>query len=336
MNLCVADPSCILPTTDPDPRICQGSFHNGGSDPCKPPDSSLSNGILLNQMVYIKDPTNFCLLLPNDQSKYLKNWYYGGNGNPKPPSIVQAEGFVQSFCAGSYKPDKSRTLPVGGIRSAHVVVNFTTSGARFIQISGTMDCGVLNINCQQSSPGAFDDGGQYDTSTFAQCGKEPYSGVDPSSPNPNTPFSTFNQYVEKAGDGIYCMRICEGPDSSYGLGDPLGPNARTHAPCDSSQDTKGCEFWNANTGDGFDMIDVVTGQSQTFSVSLPPITTSTTSTSSAAKTSATVTTGSGAAASPSASTSSKSGAEMRAVVAGVEMLAGAAVAAVAGAALLAL
>ncbi|KAI9318323.1 hypothetical protein DFJ73DRAFT_803588 [Zopfochytrium polystomum] len=234
----------------PDPRICQGTFHNSGSDPCKPPDSSLSSGILLNQMVYIKDPENFCILLPNNQSKYLTHWYYGGNGNSNPPSIVQAEGFVQSFCAGSYMPSKSRAMPSGGIRSAHVVVNFTTTGARFIQISGTMDCGVLNINCQQSSPGAYDDGGQYDTSTYAQCGKEPYSGPDPSSPNPNTPFAAFNQYVEKAGDGIYCMRVCEGPDSSYDLGDPLGGHARTLAPCDSSQDTQGCEFWNANTGDG--------------------------------------------------------------------------------------
>ncbi|KAJ1560354.1 hypothetical protein HK405_007403 [Cladochytrium tenue] len=263
----------------PDPRICQGTFHNSGTDPCKPLDQYLDNGVLTNQKVYIKDPENFCLLLPNNQSKYLQNWYYGGNGNNKPPSIVEAEGFVQSYCTGSYMPSASRALPFAGVRGAHVVQNFTTAGARFIQISGTLDCGVLDINCQQSSPGAYDDGGQYDTSTFAQCGKEPYSGPDPSSPNSLTPFSTFNQYVMKAGDGIYCMRICEGPDSSYNLGDPEGANARTNAPCDSSQDTKGCEFWGANTNDGFDYTDVVGGTFTSFSVSLPPATTSATSTS---------------------------------------------------------
>ncbi|KAI9348938.1 hypothetical protein DFJ73DRAFT_960097 [Zopfochytrium polystomum] len=255
----------------PDPRICQGTFHNSGSDPCKPPDSSLSSGILLNQMVYIKDPENFCILLPNDQSKYLTHWYYGGNGNSNPPSIVQAEGFVQSFCAGSYMPSKSRAMPSGGVRSAHVVVNFTTTGARFIQISGTMDCGVLNINCQQSSPGAYDDGGQ-------------------------------------SGDGIYCMRVCEGPDSSYDLGDPLGGHARTLAPCDSSQDTQGCEFWNANTGDGFDLVDVVAGTTTTYSVSLPPVTSTTSKAASATGASATVTSAAGTASAGATASSTKSGA----------------------------
>ncbi|KAJ1568705.1 hypothetical protein HK405_014818 [Cladochytrium tenue] len=280
----------------PDPRICYGSYYNGGTDPCKPTKNTVTghNGTIINnQMVYIKDPTNFCINLPNPDSPYLQEWYYNVG---KYPTIVQAEGFVRSYCTGDYIPTNAKTLPDGGVRSAHVVVNFTTEGARYIQISGILECDVLNVNCTQSSAGAYDDGGQYDSSTYSQCGKEPYSGPDPSSPNSLTPYSTFYNYVEKAGDGIYCMRICEGPDSSYNYGDKTSAAAMTYAPCDSSADTYGCTFWNANTGDGFDYIDVVAGTTTTFSVSLPSITSS----------SAATATASGSTASGSSSSSSKS------------------------------
>ncbi len=87
-------------------------------------------------------------------------------------------------------------MPAGGIRSAHVIKGASKSGKRYIQISGTMDCEALGINCTSSAPGAYDDGGQYDNVPFINCGKEPYSGVD-ASRHPGWP-----DYVEQAGNGM--------------------------------------------------------------------------------------------------------------------------------------
>ncbi|KAI9318326.1 hypothetical protein DFJ73DRAFT_879553 [Zopfochytrium polystomum] len=189
---CICDPRDLLPAGCTRTRVsAMGSFHNGRLRSMQAPDS----------WSYIKDPT------------YLRTGTTAATATPRPPSIVQAEGFVQSFCAGSYKPDKSRTLPVGGIRSAHVV---------------------------QSSPGAFDDGGQYDTSTFAQCGKEPYSVVDPSSPNPKRPSRPSTSTSKKPATASTCMRICEGPDLLLRPRRTLSaPTRAPMPPCDSSQDTKG-------------------------------------------------------------------------------------------------
>ncbi|KAJ3060087.1 hypothetical protein HDU98_003890, partial [Podochytrium sp. JEL0797] len=98
---------------------------------------------------------------------------------------------------GSYLTPGASPMPVGGIRSAHVSVF-----SNYIELWGTMDCGALNINCTQTFPGAYDDGGQYDNGPYEYCGKEPYSGVDSSvTGNPG-----MVNYVEMAGDGMFCMR----------------------------------------------------------------------------------------------------------------------------------
>lgn len=63
-------------------------------------------------------------------------------------------------------------MPAGGIRSANVVKAVHTNGKSYMQISGTMDCVALGVNCEQSKPGAYDDGGQYDSVGYVNCGKE--------------------------------------------------------------------------------------------------------------------------------------------------------------------
>ncbi|KAJ3143853.1 hypothetical protein HK101_003007 [Irineochytrium annulatum] len=111
------------------------------------------------QQVYIKDSTNFCINLPNPQDPYLKGQFYDQGFAP---SIVQGEGFVQSYCMGSYLSPGAKPMPAGGVTAAHV-------------ITGRLDCGALNINCVGSYMGAYDDGGQYDNVGYINCGKEPYS-----------------------------------------------------------------------------------------------------------------------------------------------------------------
>ncbi|KAJ3192108.1 hypothetical protein HK101_007059 [Irineochytrium annulatum] len=161
---------------------------------------------------------NFCINLPNPKSDYLKKqWYDQGFA----PTMVQGEGFVQCYCVGAYLSPGCEKMPAGGITSAHVLTNQVLNNEPYIQITGTMDCGVLNINCVGSYFGVFDDGGQYDSVGFQNCGKEPYSGVD-AAKHPTMP-----QYVEQAGDGIFCMRICAG-----GQGE--------HDPCNVKNDTAGC------------------------------------------------------------------------------------------------
>ncbi|KAJ3065198.1 hypothetical protein HDU98_011418 [Podochytrium sp. JEL0797] len=210
------------------------------------------------QQVYIQDEQNFCINLPNPNSIFLQNNYYNRS---LLPTVVQAEGFVQSFCVGNYLPPGSSPMPQYGIRSAHVLKNFTVPGQHYIQIHGQMDCVLLNINCTQSSPGAYDDGGQYDDGGFVSCGKEPYSGTD-ASKHPG-----FPHYVEQAGDGNYCMRICEAGAEDVGL------------PCDLTQDTKGCiVFMRVSFTPGFSYADAANpGVISTISVSLPPLATPTTS-----------------------------------------------------------
>ncbi|KAJ3117264.1 hypothetical protein HK100_000863 [Physocladia obscura] len=221
------------------PTCCVGSYPNltecaitnyyiSTPDPCKPTTIPLPG-----QQVYIQDE--------QQNNYYLKGLL---------PTIVQAEGYVQSYCVGSYLPPGAKAIADGAIRSAHVLVN-----ANYIQIHGQMDCGLLNINCTQSYPGAYDDGGQYDDGAFQSCGKEPYSGVDTSATgNPG-----FPHYVEQAGDGIFCMRVCQEDQQGTGL------------PCDLTQDTAGCiKFMNVSFTPGFTYQNNVNGVSTTISVSLPP------------------------------------------------------------------
>jgi hypothetical protein len=56
---------------------------------------------------------------------------------------------------------------------------------------------------------------------YRYCGKSPYSGVD-ASKHPGYP-----SYNEQAGNGIFCMRICQG---GLGTGDA----------CTAKLDTAGC------------------------------------------------------------------------------------------------
>ncbi|KAJ3356079.1 hypothetical protein HDU83_001993 [Entophlyctis luteolus] len=216
------------------PTCCANNWYVSTADPCKP-----STVPLPNQMVYIKDEVNFCINLPN------------------PNSTVLAEGYVQSYCYGSYLPTASLPLPAGAIRSAHVLKNTTVSGLGYYQIHGVMDCDILQINCTQSYPGAYDDGGQYDDGAYSSCGKEPYSGVDTTTNgNPGYP-----HYVEQAGDGTFCMRVCESTAQGSGL------------PCDLTQDTAGCiKFMGVSFTDGFTYTDASTGAVSSTQVSLASLT----------------------------------------------------------------
>ncbi|KAJ3160315.1 hypothetical protein HK101_000919 [Irineochytrium annulatum] len=206
-----AEPTFVpYPKTYPDLSKCKQLGYDLGPapDPYAPPKPWPVPG----QRVFIKDATSFCLNLPNPNSTYLQQAYYNQGFVP---SIVQAEGFVQSFCMGDYLPQGSLPMPVGGITAAHVT-HGTIAGHKYIQITGRMDCGLLNINCVGSKSGA------YDSVPYQYCGKEPYTGVDLVLQAQN-----YTQYVEQAGDGIFCMRICAG---GLGLSDP----------CNAKNDTAGC------------------------------------------------------------------------------------------------
>ena len=205
---------------------------------------------VVGQQVYIQDPQNFCFLLPDPNNPKLKNDFYSQG---KVPSIVQGEGYVQSFCLGNYLTPGAMKMPQAAIRSAHVVKGVYPNGKKYWEISGTMDCGLLNINCQGSTPTAYDDGGQYDSVGHRQCGKEPYSGVD------NAKHPGMIDYVEQAGNGLFCMRVCE---AGQQLNDP----------CNVKNDTAGCTAtMGVRFRDGFSFTDLTTGQTTTLSVSLPPL-----------------------------------------------------------------
>ncbi|KAJ3073924.1 hypothetical protein HDU98_000311 [Podochytrium sp. JEL0797] len=256
------------------PDGCVGSFPNitqcrlenwylGDTvDQCAPLSLNGKLGSVPGQLVYIKDETNFCINLPNPDSIFLQNNYYNLG---KYPTIVEAEGFVQAYCMGDYLPAGAKPLPFGGIRAAHVIKNYTSPGNEYLQVAGYLDCDVLKINCQPSAPGAYDDGGQYDNVGFINCGKEPYSGVDP------TPAGNGHKlYVEQAGDGIFCMRTC--------------PANGSDANCAATHDTWGCErFMGVKFADGFSYTDLSTGAVSSAVVSLPPkvVTTTTAATTSA-------------------------------------------------------
>ncbi|KAJ3405325.1 hypothetical protein HDU80_001556 [Chytriomyces hyalinus] len=295
------------PTQPGLPQGCVGSFPNLTQctisnyylgdmvDRCAPPLPHPVPG----QQVYIKDPTNFCINLPNPDSIFLINNFYSWN---KLPTIVQAEGFVQSYCMGSYLPPGSKPLPQFGIRSAHVLKNFTVPGQNYYQIHGFLDCDVLGVNCTQSAPGVYDDGGQYDDGPFINCGKEPYSGVDNSTlANPG-----MQHYVEMAGNGLFCMRVCE------------PGNLMAGRPCDLTQDTAGCEkFMKVQFTEGFTFEDLTTGAKSTATVSLPPRKTSTTTTTAGA-----AATGSGSSGNAAVTaTPSKSGSAQTGAFAGAVLLA---------------
>ncbi|KAI8610358.1 hypothetical protein BC830DRAFT_749264 [Chytriomyces sp. MP71] len=146
------------PTQPGLPDGCLGSFPDikgcaaagwsiPDNDPCKPSQIPLPG-----QQVSIIDATNFCLNLPDPQSIFLQNLFYNQS---QLPTFVQAEGYVRARCMGDYVAPNALPMPSGAIRNAHV-----KKYANYIQIHGLMDCAAMNINCTQSAPGAYDDGGQ--------------------------------------------------------------------------------------------------------------------------------------------------------------------------------
>jgi hypothetical protein len=228
-QLATYPPGCTGPAF-PDSNVCLAMNWDLGAeavDKCAP----LGPYPVSGQQVYIQDPLNFCIMLPDPDSEYLKQNYYSKGLKP---TIVQAEGYVRAFCSGEYKTPGALSLPKGGITSANVLQGTYPNGKDYMQISGFMNCDALNINC---GTGLYDDGGQYDAVTYRNCGKEPYSGVDGSK------HSKFPEYIEQAGNGQYCMRVCvKGQQESD--------------PCNVKWDTKGCaETMNLVIENGFTSTD---------------------------------------------------------------------------------
>ena len=226
--------------TYPNDKVCEAKNWFLGwdaKDNCAPYGPYPVDG----QQVYIKDAVNFCINLPDPNSPYLKATYY--NKGLK-PTILQAEGYVQSYCLGEMTPG-AFPMPAGGIVSAHVTKGVSKNGKNYVQIYGQLNCDALGVNCVGTSAGAFDSSGQYDTSPFVNCGKEPYSGVDQSK-NPGMP-----DYNMQGGDFIFCQRVCE---AGQQLDDP----------CNVKSDTLGCFQTMSITSNqmysaGFDVYDARTG-----------------------------------------------------------------------------
>lgn len=186
-------------------------------DPCEP--RPLATRPAIGQQVYLQDPLNFCIVLPNPYAKSIADIYNSGNK----PTIVQGEGYLQSYCLGSYLTPGAWPLPTGAIKSARVLTG-RINNQNYIQISGKMNCDALNMNCVSAD---YSDGGQYDTAPYINFGKSPFSGVD-TSKNVNMPV-----YNMQAGNGIFCMRVCEaGPSGGMQLEDP----------CNVKNDTAGCHY----------------------------------------------------------------------------------------------
>ncbi|KAI9329962.1 hypothetical protein BDR26DRAFT_922674 [Obelidium mucronatum] len=234
-----------LATAAPNDTVCSGDNWDRGEnavDPNAPPGPYPVAG----QQVYIKDVSNFCINLPNPDDPTLKQLYYSKGLKP---TVVQAEGYVRSYCVGQQLPG-SLPMPAGAITTAHITRNFTVPGNHYMQITGYMNCDVLGINCQGENSG------QYDSVPYRNCGKEPYSNVN-TELNPG-----FENYVEQAGDGIFCMRTCQG-----GL--------QLNDPCNVKNDTAGCAAtMGFNTNTGFTFLDVSGGG--VTSLAGPVITTTTT------------------------------------------------------------
>ncbi|KAI8905466.1 hypothetical protein EDD86DRAFT_211541 [Gorgonomyces haynaldii] len=204
-----------------------------------------------NEQVYIQDPLNFCMILPDPNNPYIKSNYYDKGVKP---TIVQGEGYVQAFCIGNYMTPGAMKLNPLGLLSAHVTKGKAKNGKEYIQIVGTLDADPLNISFKSSVPGAFDDGGQYDSVSYRNCGKEPYSGVDA------TKHPKYKDYVEQAGNGEFCMRVCEA-------------GQQLEDPCNVKNDTAGCRAtFGVVFKPGFSYTDLITGETKTFDSPIPTTT----------------------------------------------------------------
>ncbi|KAJ3339096.1 hypothetical protein HDU91_001073 [Kappamyces sp. JEL0680] len=204
------------------------------SDPCAPYGPYPVSG----QQVYIQDQYNFCIGLPDPASPVLQSQYYSKG---QLPTIVEGEGNIQVYCVGSYLPPGALPMPAGAITAAHAIKNKSANGKYYFEVSGYFNCAAAGVSCESSSPGAGDDGGQYDTAPFRFCGKEPYSGTD-AGKHPTMP-----NYVQQAGDGEYCIRVCE---AGMELEDP----------CNVKSDTAGCRrTMGVVFRDGFSYTDLTGG-----------------------------------------------------------------------------
>ncbi|KAI8617248.1 hypothetical protein BC830DRAFT_1114502 [Chytriomyces sp. MP71] len=207
--------------------VCSGNNWDRGDavDPDAPPKPWPVAG----QQVYIQDPQNFCINLPNPNDQYLIDNYWSKGVNP---TFVNAEGHVQAFCVGKLAPG-ALPMPDGAITSVHILKNQSKGGKAYHQITGGLNCQALKMNCEG------DNGGQYDSVPYRNCGKEPYSGVDETM-NPG-----FSDYVEIGGSYTYCMRTCVAGQID---GDP----------CTAKDDSLGCAVLMDGTDDyssGFWMSD---------------------------------------------------------------------------------
>ncbi|KAJ1569178.1 hypothetical protein HK405_008808 [Cladochytrium tenue] len=240
---CPLAPPSWLPAncygSNPDEADCSAAdYHLTGAlatDPCMPTSGLITDvggaQRLGNELVYLKSATEWCLIFPNQQDPWLQMVYYEQGTVPQ---TVQAEGLVIAQCQGGYTSSgnglSAQTVPANGVLSAYLTTNFATSGIRYIEMYGLFDPSVMGVQ-----PADVDTGGQYDSSDFVSCGKEPYSGVDPIMSGTTSPFASsagssefkFTNYVQYTGNGEYCIRICEG--LSYGTLDV--------APCSAQYDT---------------------------------------------------------------------------------------------------
>ncbi|KAJ3284291.1 hypothetical protein HDU79_008309 [Rhizoclosmatium sp. JEL0117] len=245
----------------PDPLYCsdKGGWFNPNPDKCFPLDGNPRP----SEKVYIQDESNFCLNLPNRNSVYLNQAYYSQG---RKPTIVDAEGYVQSYCVGGVPPG-ALPMPAGAIQAAHVIKNFTIPGQRYMQIWGYLNCDPLNIECAGTAADPFYGAGQYDSGAFEHCGKEPYSGVNQ---DKNPGFSVYYMKAGSVGDRPgFCMRVCEG---DHGVG----------MPCDISspgQDVKGCATVMPGLvfNEGFSFMDVANQVVTTVTKDVPTTTLASTS-----------------------------------------------------------
>ncbi|KAI9331110.1 hypothetical protein DFJ73DRAFT_799912 [Zopfochytrium polystomum] len=315
-------PGCPLPPPSWLPANCYGSNPNDDAcaaagyhlvgpqavDQCKPTSGLFADVAgaerLGNQLAYLKSASEWCLILPNKEDPWLRMLYYDQG---RVPQSVQAEGLVIAQCQGGFISSggglSGKAVPSGAILSASLTTNFETPGKRYVQMHGLFDPDVVGV-----LPADVDTGGQYDSSDYVSCGKEPYSGVDQSMNSASGPFASFagstpfkfTHYVQYFGKGEYCMRICEG--LSYGT--------LSDSPCTAQYDKLGCGNWGINSfPDPGQFVTDVNGAVSSSSSAVTTKTKATTSSSSGKPTATGITTSSAAVATTSAATtSSKSGA----------------------------
>ncbi|KAJ3267354.1 hypothetical protein HDU77_000068 [Chytriomyces hyalinus] len=201
--------------------VCSGNNWDRG----EAPDPNAPHGPypISGEQVYIQDPNNYCINLPNPDDPYLIDNFWNKGINP---SFVDAEGHVRSFCVGALAPG-ALPMPVGAVTGAHVRTNQALNGKLYHQITGSLNCDVLRMSC------VGDNAGQYDSVPYRNCGKEPYSGVFEEK-NPG-----FKDYVEIGGDFMFCMRTCVAGridgDPCSAKGDTLGCGVLTGGTMDTSE-----------------------------------------------------------------------------------------------------